>query len=117
MMGLGSLLSDPTYSDTRTLLNIADMISDPDRKRLTEQLRELHAALKKIDAARRSLSEVEAELLRREQKVVADEAANAKRSADLDEREVRAQALLHRAEQGIAELAALKADLKSKMAA
>jgi hypothetical protein len=114
MLGLGTTISSGA-SGAETTLRIVDLLTD--REALVAQLRELAKGMERIQAAREQLGEVEAELLRREQKVVADEAANAKRSADLDEREVRVQAMQQRAEQGIAELAALKADLKSRMAA
>jgi CII-binding regulator of phage lambda lysogenization HflD len=117
MFGMGATVNEQAFSGAQTLVDVIGLIAEPDRKRLTEQLRQLHEALKKIDAARTELSRVEARLLERENQASAAEAALAKRSADLDERQQQVQAMQMRAEQGIAELAALKADLKSKMAA
>jgi hypothetical protein len=116
MFGMGSL-NEQAFSGAQALVDVIGLIAEPDRKRLTEQLRQLHEALKRIEAGRAALSQHEQELLRKEKQLATAEAALAKREEAVIDKELRAAALLHRAEDAKATLDALRADLKSKMAA
>jgi hypothetical protein len=115
MFGLGSSVDAGAAGGAQFIVSLAQMITD--REGVVAQLRELAEAMEKIDAARAELSRFEARLLQRERACEAAEKANTKRATDLDAREMQVQAMQMRAEQGLAELASLKADLKSKMAA
>jgi CII-binding regulator of phage lambda lysogenization HflD len=115
MFGMGTTVASDQVSGAQALINVISLLSEPDRKTLAAELQKLAKGMEQIQAARAELTRFEARLLQRERTCEAAEAASAKRSADLDERVQQVQGMQMRAEQGIAELAALKADLKSKI--
>jgi hypothetical protein len=107
---------DPaTTSATQFILKLAMMIVDRDA--LTGQLQELVDAIKEYKALRAEIEEREQAVLNREKQAVAHEEALAKRAADLDERELVAEGQLRRAEDAKAQFAAMRAELKQKLAA
>jgi hypothetical protein len=112
MFGMGATVNEQAFSGAQTLVDVIGLIAEPERKRLTEQLRELAEAMKKFEAARSALSRVEARLLERERACETAEKATAARATAAAELEQKAQALLQRAEQAKAEVNALKDDLR-----
>jgi hypothetical protein len=116
MFGMGSI-NEQTFSGAQALVDVIGLIAEPDRKRLTEQLREMAEMMKRIDAARAALTQHEHSILNREHACEAAEKALTAREEAVLDKELQAQALLHRAEDAKAALDALRADLKSKMAA
>jgi CII-binding regulator of phage lambda lysogenization HflD len=115
MFGLGATVNEQTFTCAEAVVNVVGHLAEPELKKLGALLKELHEEMKRIQAARAELTRFEARLLQRERTCEAAEAASAKRSADLDEWVQQVQAMQMRIEQKIAELAALKADLKIRM--
>jgi hypothetical protein len=117
MFGMGATVNEQAFSGAQTLVDVIGLIAEPDRKRLTEQLRQLHEALKRIEAGRAALTAHERQLLDKEKQIAAAEAALAKREEAVIDKELRAQALLHRAEDAKAQLDELKAEVRKNLAA
>ena len=116
MFGGVMTATDPgPVSAVRFLLGLAMLITNRE-----EVASEIKRFADERAAAERVLAEIqqrEAQLLHREQQATAHEQALAKREADVAERERQAQFQLQRVEEAKAEIAAVRAMLREKMAA
>jgi hypothetical protein len=104
-----------TTSAVDFILHLAMLITNRDEvansiKELSEKITECRAAVAEAEQREQQAQDRERDAEKRE-------AAVAKREKAVTEREDQAQALLHRAEEAQTRLAAMKAELKTKMAA
>ena len=117
-MAFGNVMVAPdeaSISGARLLLNIISLLTD--RQRVATDIREWAEAAKKAEHALAELHEREQALARRSQELAAQQQLLDQRLADVAEREQQAQFQLQRAEEAMASLAAMRAELKQKLAA
>jgi hypothetical protein len=97
-------------SDARAVLNIIGLLTD--KEGTAAQIKQWDEAWQKLETARAEHNKRDAELLRRERACEAAERALAKREEAVTDRELKAQGLLHRAEDAKAQLDAMRAEVR-----
>jgi hypothetical protein len=90
--------------DAQMLVNIVNLISEPDRRTLVAQLQQLADAVKAHNAALAEIGKREAAVLHREQQATKHEETLRQRLTDVAERERRATAAMQHIEEKRAEL-------------
>jgi hypothetical protein len=114
--GMGSVTADAgAVSGVHLILSIAEMLTN--REEVAAQIREWNEARGKAERAIAELKKREQQVLHREQEAAKLEQVLQQRLEAVGEREQQAEAAVRRAEEANEHLAALKADLKMKMAA
>jgi hypothetical protein len=113
MFGGISMIADTTIeSGAQLIVRICEMISDPDRKALHAELKELAGKIKEGRALLAEIEQREQALARREKQAAAHEAAQIARGEVLVEQEAQARATMQEFEAKRVELQALKNELR-----
>src|SRR5262249_24365857 len=108
-MGSTSGASDQAFRDARFVLDLYELVTD--KEAVTSQIKQWLEARNKLEISRAEAVKAEQAVARREKQAAAHEEALAKREEAVAEQEQQVQAMQMRAEQGLAELAALEAEL------
>jgi hypothetical protein len=114
MMGMVSVGTDDggALRGAMLLINLIEMLADPQRQALVAQLTQLADRIKEYEAIRAECENREKSLIHRGRDIDAAAEALAKERADLTEERQQARAELQRVEEKTAELEQLKTELR-----
>jgi hypothetical protein len=117
--GLGGSVTADTGAlrGVQTLLNIVNLLSDPQREALAADLRAWAEARNGLEIARAEAVKAEQAVAHRERQAAKHEEVLQKREADLDQREQQVRAAAQHLEQQRAEFAELRAEVRKSLAA
>jgi hypothetical protein len=111
--GVSVVADDGALRAVQMLLNLIEMLADPQRQALAAQLRELADAAKQHNATLAEIGKREEAVADRERRATKHEAALTQRLADVVERERAATAQAQQTEEKRTELEQLKNEMRS----
>ena len=116
MMGLGTtVVGDQAFRDARFVLDLCQLVTD--REGVVAQIKQWVEARNELKIARAEAVKAEQAVALRERQAAKHEEALAKREEALVDRELKAQAVLHRAEEARSTLEAMRAEVRKSLAA